>query len=196
MPDLTARIANLLDPLAEFYSAEGRTLPRVETMPPDDLPQPARSLLVHDRDMTSTLEAFYADTLHLRVLNMHQHGHALNRQVVLETDRDDRAVEFGAIQIHLDRFSHEARDDIIACHRPLGTIIAAHAIAYRSQPSAFFAIEPDVMINSALGLPLLGDQTPILYGRHNTLVDREGGILAEVVEILAPLSAEPGPAHS
>lgn len=182
MTPLVRRITKLLDPLTEFYTAVGRTLPHVEQLTGGDLPSPYRELLDHANDMTSTLEAYWQDSLHLRVLNMHAADCTLSRQVVLETDSQNRPVEFGAIQIFLERFSTQAQSQILKCHRPLGTIIAIQGVEYRSQPTAFFEIESDEITRGAFSL----ESAMPLFGRHNVLSNGDGETLAEVVEILAP----------
>ena len=45
-------------PLSEFYSHAKLPLPRIETIPGDAVPEPYKSLLVHNNDMRPTLEAF------------------------------------------------------------------------------------------------------------------------------------------
>ena len=51
-------LLSLLLPLHFFYEREGRQLPPVELLDGADVPEPQRSLLVHSRDMTSTLRNF------------------------------------------------------------------------------------------------------------------------------------------
>ena len=52
-------------PLDEFYSQAGLTLPRIEAVQGHAVPEPAQSLLVHQNDMTPTLEAFHGRPIHL-----------------------------------------------------------------------------------------------------------------------------------
>ena len=39
-------------PLDDFYAQQGLTLPVIDSVAGEDVPQPYRSLLVHDDDMT------------------------------------------------------------------------------------------------------------------------------------------------
>lgn len=172
----------LLEPLAVFYARVKRALPRAEALEGEAVPQPYRRLLVHQGDMTPTLEAFHGKTIHLKVIECNKDCHRYERQVVLVLDGSERPVEFGAIRIHLENFPEGAREAIVEGHRPLGTILARRKIAHRSRPSAYFRIQPDEFIRSALALD--GDKE--LYGRRNTLTDAEGRVLAEIVEILPP----------
>ena len=132
--------------------------------------------------MTSTLEQFHGRPIHLEVVSIEIHGNVLHREVVLVLDETHEAVEFGATRVHLDRFPEPWRGLILAGERPLGGILNAWGIAYRSRPSAFFRTGGDERIRSALGLP----GSVSLYGRRNTLSDPEGLPLADILEILPP----------
>lgn len=172
----------LLEPLAVFYARVQRALPAAEQVKPEAVPQPYRRLLVHEGDMTPTLEAFHGKTIHLKVIECNKDCHRYERQVALVLDGSERPVEFGAIKIHLENFPEAAREAIVEGHRPLGTILARRKIVHHSRPSAYFRVRPDEFILSALSLN--GAQE--LYGRRNTLTDGEGRVLAEIVEILPP----------
>ena len=80
-------------PLDEFYAHAGRKLPHIEVLAGPAVPQPYRKLLVHDGDMTPTLENFYDASIHLEVLKREQHGDFYFRQVVLHTDDTNQPVE-------------------------------------------------------------------------------------------------------
>lgn len=174
----------LLHPLADFYRSAGRSLPAHRAVSPDLIPEPQRTLLVHHRDMTSTLEQFHGRRIHLEVLSQEIHGTCLHRQVVLLLDDTDEPVEFGATRVHLDRFAEPWRSDIVAARRPLGGILNASGQPYLSRPSAFLSVEPDPFLHKALRLtdPIPRD----LYARQNTLRTPEGVEIAEILEILPP----------
>jgi chorismate-pyruvate lyase len=172
----------LLFPLDEFYLDAGRPLPPAVRIEGEEVPEPYRQLLVHDRDMTPTLEAFHGERIHLRLLQRRVDGAKLWRQVVLTLNDSKRPVEFGAIVIHCDHFPPAAREQILACHRPLGTILADHAIHHASAPHAFLRVEPDLLICEALATTGIYS----LYGRRNVLTTPGGGVLADILEILPP----------
>jgi chorismate-pyruvate lyase len=146
------------------------------------VPQPFRTLLVHKTDMTSTLENFYKEKLHVEVLGRHTTGQEYYREVVLRLDQSGRRVEFGAIKILLDLFPHDARQEILREHQPLGRILIESGVEFSSQPRGFVRLIPDDFISRTLALS--GPQ--VLYGRRNTLVDPWDRPLAEIVEILPP----------
>jgi hypothetical protein len=169
-----------LFPLDDFYRRRGASAPGRRLLEAVELPEPHRTLLAHQRDMTGTLERFHGAPLHLRIVGRRQEGAIYWRESVLETDSTNAAVEFGAIRIFLDRFGEPWRGQILEERRPLGAILNESGIAYTSRPSAYFCLEPDAWIASALriGVP------EALFGRQNTLRDASGGVLADIVEIL------------
>jgi len=174
---------DLANPLDEFCRLAKRALPGIEPVEGAALPEPYRSLLVHERDMTSTLAQFHGSTIDLRVLHRHNGGDAYYREVLLLAKRSGRPVEYGAIKIHLGQFPGPARDAIIEASAPLGQLLHDHGIGHLSRPGGFLRIECDDHIGGLFGL----DDRPVLYGRRNTLYDGTGGHrLAEIVEILPP----------
>ena len=57
--------SNLLYPLNEFYEQSGLPLPPAVQVAAGDVPEPYRSLLIHTREMTPTLEAAYGRSIGL-----------------------------------------------------------------------------------------------------------------------------------
>ena len=175
--------AVLTGPLDEFCRLAKRPLPDIETIDGSALPEPYRSLLVHERDMTSTLGQFHADNIGLKVLHWHNVGDAYYREVLLLAKRTQQPVEYGAIKIHLGQFPGPARDAITGATAPLGKLLHDYGIGHLSRPSGFLRVECDDYIG---GLFIL-DERPLLFGRRNTLYDATGEHrLAEIVEILPP----------
>jgi chorismate-pyruvate lyase len=172
----------LLYPLDVFYVPSGLALPPVHPVSGEEVPEPYRGLLVHSRDMTPTLEAYHEECIHLRVLARREEPGALWRQVVLRLDGSLRPVEFGAIVIYHCHFPPAARQEVLECRRPLGSILHGHRIEHQSSPVAFIRVTSDALMNEALHLP----QPQPLYGRRNVIRDANGNELADIVEILPP----------
>jgi len=150
----------------------------------DQMPEPYKSLLMHEQDMTHRLQAFVGQAIHIRPLHVQHEEDTLERRVLLIGDDDGRTVEFGAIRIHLGAFAAPAREEILACRSPLGAILKAHAIGYRCHPAAFFSLCGSDFLHDAFEL----DVATTLYGRVNRIEDTRGALLAEVVEVLPPLA--------
>jgi len=180
MPD------SLLEPLAAYYAAREHRLPDCEQVQPDDMPQPHRELLVHEKDMTPTLESYHKLSLVLRPLQVWREDGILRRTVVLQSEDEEQAIEFGAIRIVLKVFSPTAREEVVGCHTPLGTILGKFGIDHQCNPSAYLKLTADDIIADALRI----DAGTTLYGRRNGLTLPDGGVLADVVEILPPVAAK------
>src|SRR5204863_7154924 len=130
----------------------GLPLPRVTRAEAHEIPEPYRSLLVHERDMTPTLEDAYQRSVQLRVLKYDLRENVLSRQIVLVPEGSTRAVVFGAIKIYLEHFPAEAKRLVLELKLPLGTILRTQRIAHFSRPDAFIQVTADPVINSALDL--------------------------------------------
>ncbi len=174
----------LAHPLDEFYAQMGLTLPPLQQVDGEAVPQPYKRLLVHQNDMTPTLENFHGRDIHLRLLGRRRKGNGYFREVVLLLDGTDQPVEFGAIKIHLDRFVPEVRRQILEERRPLGHVLQECGVKHSSRPKAFLWLASDHLINQALQL----SGANVLYGRRNTLFDPQEQPLAEIVEILPPVA--------
>ena len=180
-PSETAIRNEITFPLDEFYRLAKRPLPVIRPVDRQDVPQPYHSLLVHERDMTSTLSQFHDDEIELKVLSLKNSDGGYYREVLLLAKQDQRPVEYGAIRICLEHFSEPAREAIVSASNPLGQLLHDYQIKYLSRPSRFLAIECDNYIAGLFGCP----NRPTLYGRHNTLYNANSGAhLAEIVEIL------------
>ena len=179
---------DLAGPLAGFYGAHPEGLLQLEDIRPAEIPQPYRRLLVHDRDMTRTLERFFGDRIHLRVLQRQRTEAVYARRVALCLDGSDRTVEYGAIEIHLELLPEAARREVLDEHHPLGAILVRHSIAYRGQPTGYIRAQPDKQLREIFAL---GDEN-LLYGRRNRLFTTGDGLLADILEILPPLTEKDG----
>ncbi len=184
MPEVVSKppLISLGYPLDEFYVRNNLKLPPLQAIEPHEIPEPYRALLVHENDMTSTLESFYGDRVHLKPHTREVRNGSYFRAVILELDELLKPVEFGCINIFLEPFPPAAREEILQAYRPLGRILKEFEIDYISRPKAFLRIASDSFINRMLQL----SGAHVLYGRRNTLSDAAGNTLAEIIEILPP----------
>ena len=182
MKETTLTNTNTLSPLDKTYVALSRPMPQVEFIDGQSMPEPYKSLLVHNADMTPTLEDFYQQAIELRVLEQQPNENILLRQVILVLHDVDHPVEFGAIKIHLSHFTPEACHKILAGVVPLGAIFREQNIKHTCNPQSSFKIWPDQTMAGSLNI----DEPQWLYGRQNIHRDLQQNTLAEMVEILPP----------
>ncbi len=160
--------------LREFYETLPG-LPAIEAtfVPTDSIPQPQHDLLVHLRDMTSTLTRHYGEPLTLKVLHRHQGPQWYRRHIILETVHSLQPVEYGAMRILLSQLSEAARQEVLDARSPLGAVLARHGLAYRHCPGGFFRIRSNRLIEQSLGLPAPMAVRPLqLYERHRRAAGR------------------------
>ncbi len=181
-PIPTATALPFVHPLDDFYARAGLRLPKIDRIAGDEIPEPYRTLLVHENDMTPTLEKYHGAEIHLRILGHEQREDFYFREVVLQLNGSDAPVEFGAIKINLALFPPQERQLILAERLPLGTILRRCETAHTTLAKAFFRIEADEFICGVLNLP----KPALLYGRRANILDPQKRPLSEIVEILPP----------
>lgn len=174
--------AELLYPLSLFRRTDGEDLPPFDVVEGDAVPQPYRGLLVHSGDMTSRLAAHHRGEIVLEVLHREVTPEAYRREVVLHVAETGAPVEYGAIEIFLEAFPEEVRAEIVEAKRPLGGLLNAHRIAYRSQPKAFIKMGDDALMCGIFHCK----GACCFYGRCNELLREDGQVLARIVEVLPP----------
>lgn len=144
------------------------------------VPQPYRDLLVHEREMTPTLEAFHRDVLCLQVLRaMETRPGQYLREVLLLTRRMGRPVVYGVIEVYLGRFAATEAAAVRDGKEPLGGILIRSGTDVVSRPLGFFRYDG--------AFPFFDLPSGICYGRYNQLLDVEEEPVARIFEILAPL---------
>lgn len=154
---------------------------------PADLPPQARELLAHDHDMTSTLARFHGSEIDLEVRRRKLSGDALRRLVVLHRRGDGLPVEVGGITILLSGFGGRVRRAIESGAEPLGGILNRFALPHGSHPRGFFSCDANAVAERLGGIQA-ADEGGRAYGRCNELRHADGGVFAEIVEILPPIN--------
>src|SRR6266436_2729441 len=90
------QVAPIVYPLDEFYSRAALPLPVIEPLTGAQVPEPYRTLLVHQNDMTPTLEEYHGEAIHLKIISSEVRGDYYFREVALQLDNNEKPVEFGA----------------------------------------------------------------------------------------------------
>jgi chorismate-pyruvate lyase len=178
---------SLMWPLNLFYAYYKRDMPEITPLFDWHMPEPYKQLLVHERNMTPTLEAFYTSSIHIERLNVVPDKQECSREVILHLDTDKRPVEYGASRIFLNNLPQKAIDQICEGHMPLGTILNQNNCQHTVELSGFFKVKPTSFFTNVFSST---NGTP-LYGRRNTLVALNGKPIAEVCEILPPVENTP-----
>jgi hypothetical protein len=147
-----------------------------------ELPEPARQLLVHSRDMTSTLATYHESLIRIEILQCREKDGFYLREVFLRTLANGTIVEYGVLAIELAQFSDWQRDIIRAGQAPLGGLLHRFEIPFVSTPIGFFALAGSDLANT----PLATTSNVTCHGRFNRLARESGEPLAWILEILPP----------
>jgi len=158
-------------------------MPKVRTIAPDKIPPPYRSLLVHETDMTLTLEKHFGDRVTLRPLSTFQSGRSYFRRVLLVQEYSGHPVEMGAIRMRLDAFSQKLRSQILKNEIPLGRILRDGKFQYQSHVKAYLSITPNTEMMGVFWMR----EPRLLYGRRTEVVHR-GSKIGDIVEVLPMVS--------
>ncbi|MBT3636130.1 MAG: hypothetical protein HN531_04270 [Opitutae bacterium] len=183
MPDPKNISPDALYPLSFMRAARNLPALTYEKIEPMDMPEPYRSLLVHEGDMTSRLEAHHECLIKVSRLRSSNNGKLYFREVMLQAEVDDKPTEYGAIEVNLNALPEEVRALVLQAQQPLGGILNDHRIPYSSAPRAFLKVVPDGPIVEAFGTV----EADYLYGRSNVISGYNGDVIAQIVEILPPL---------
>lgn len=175
-----AEALHRLLPFHFFYEKSARELPDFTFLRGGEVPYPYRSLLVHENDMTPTLAAFHHSRLYLKVHQSEANEDFVMRLVSLHAASSDKPVEYGAIAIQLGPLPPAVREKVVEGRKPLGGLLGEYGVVHSGSPQAYFSVPADVLISQALHQ----EEGEILYGRCNQLLDREGMVFADIVEIL------------
>ena len=172
-------------PLDELYERFGRDMPEMLARKGDEVPEPYRSLLVHDCDMTPTLGSFHASPIYVTAINSFTENGFYYREVLLSSCKNDRPLLYGAIKINLSLLPEKGAQKVLGEIEPFGGILHECKVPHSSKPSGYFEVSAGDFIADQLNVPV----GSLLFGRRNTLYSKKLEPLAEIVEIL-PLEEE------
>jgi chorismate-pyruvate lyase len=168
-----------MHPLELAYAHAGLAPPVMTPVDPDGIPMPYRALLVHERDMTITLEAHFGGRVVLRPLSTFSSDGWYCRRVLLAQEYSGRPVEMGAIRIRLDTLDPAVQEAIHRNEVPLGRLLRDAGVDFTSRPRVFFAVTPNPEMTGVFWMreprTLYGRRTDVLHG---------GEPIGDIVEVL------------
>jgi hypothetical protein len=155
---------------------------QVRIVPPDELPEPYRTLLVHHHHMTVTVEGFYGESVDVHVQATHREGESYSREILLETQLSKKIVQYGVVRIDLTCCDPAVRTAILEEKTPLGRILIEHNVLRQIEPTAFLRIDPGPKLVQWFAL----SKPALTYGRMGVIFCDSRPAIA-VLEILAPV---------
>lgn len=156
-------------------------IPHCREVPPEEIPEPFRSLLVHDNHMTVTLEEHFHDRVVVRPYRVQQVGDLYGRKLDLLTEKTGQVIMTGAMLFNLSLVEPSVGEDIIAQKSPLGRILIEANILRRVSRGRFIHVEARDPLAQRFGLP----EPKACYGRLATIFCDEQPAV-DLLEIVTP----------
>lgn len=141
-------------------------VPDFDVIPPDMMPSPADSLLVHENHMTVELERHYGKPVQVHVLDERLDGELYTRKIGLTLAGTSHVVEWGICRLDLRCVSAEVRKEILAKESPLGAILIKHRVHRVIKPQFYARFPP---FNRVIKLFGAADNPAPVYGRLGTI---------------------------
>ena len=166
---------NSFDDLLELF---GRPQ-RLEFMDGNLMPEPYKSLVVHHRYMTHTLETYWQTLTELHVVDLWDHHPYYTRRIYLTTRDTQRPVEYGLVQLDFNACSERIQRAIRARQTPIGRILTQNGVLPEIYCRSYFQLLPSQVNIDAFNLKSDGP----MYGRHAE-VEFDGKHAMVVIEVM------------
>jgi hypothetical protein len=177
----TPRLSPDLQVLLDLFYASPDELGQFLEVDAEDLPDPYRDLLAHDKHMTVTVEAFHGCPVDVRVLQTHVTDTHYSRKILLTRQTDGRVVQFGLVRLNLDYLGAEARAEIESEQVPLGRVLIKHNVMREVRLLSLWRIKPGTDLKDLFWL----EPNQICYGR-TALIYCNSVPAVELLEIVTP----------
>jgi hypothetical protein len=167
--------------LLQIFGRQPADLGQWQAIGPDDVPEPYRTLLVHDNHMTVTVEAHHGTRVNLRPIEVRAERDWYARKILLTRSDTGRVVQFGIMRIDFRHCSEKVRQAILERKTPLGRILIEYDVLRRIDPETFLRVVPagELLDDFQLDMPVA------TYGRLATIFCR-GEPAVELLEVVAP----------
>ena len=164
----------------------------LRSVTPDQVPEPARTLLDHRSHMTVAMERFYGGDVRLRVVARANDPASpaarddwYAREILLET-ADGTIVQHGIVRIDLTHLDAATAAAIRAARRPLGRILIEAGMLREVHGVRLLHVVPGPHLREVLGGGDVGAAAvEPLYGRVAT-IELDGRPAVELLEIAVP----------
>jgi hypothetical protein len=180
-----------LQSLVDLFPEREPLFLAAEHVPSATIPEPYRSLLVHDQHMTVTMEAHHGCPVDVRILQRRLEGDIYSRKIVLVKSGTPTVVQFGIVRFDLSYITRAVRDEILAGEKPLGRVLIDHNVLRQIDLGAVLRITAGPSLAEYLQMPVGG----LTYGRLATIFcNRKPAV--DLLEVPAPSVPAPagGPA--
>lgn len=139
-----------LEKLAGLFYADPNELGIFRNVVAAEVPEPFRSLLNHDLHMTVSMEEYCRMPVELLVLRNNRQSTWYSREICLQTQQDQKIVQYGIVRMNLNYLDQAVLADIESQSKPLGRILIEHNVMRRVQLLGLYEIHPSERLASYL----------------------------------------------
>lgn len=171
-----------LNSLVSLFSGGEALIAGAEHIPSALMPEPYRTLLVHNHHMTVTMEAHHGAPVNVRILDRRLDGDTYSRKIVLVKQGSGEIVQFGIVRFDLQYVTQPVREEILRGETPLGRVLIEHNVLRHIDLGAALRITAGPGLAAALRVP----EGTVTYGRLATIFCNNRPAV-DLLEISAPL---------
>ena len=171
-----------LKKLTDLFPSEKPLFAKAEHVAQALVPEPYKSLLVHESHMTVTMENYHKSSVDVRILDLKHEGNIYSRKIVLVKSGTDEVVQFGIVRFDFQYVTDVVREEILAGKIPLGRVLINHNVLRHIDLGAV------LRITLGPGLAELFQMEPggVTYGRMATIFCNQQPAV-DLLEISIPL---------
>ncbi len=151
-------------------------------VPNNETPEPYKSMLVHERHMTVTMEQYHNCSVDVHVLAEDLAGDLYCRKIILTKSGTDIPVQFGIVRFHFQYVTQQVREEILSRQIPLGRVLITHNVLRHIDLKSILKIEAGPELAELLKMP----EGATTYGRLATIFCNHKPAV-DLLEISAPL---------
>ena len=177
----TQPLVRSINSLFRIFSQDPE-IPDFEELPGEEVPEPYRGLLAHNRHMTVTMEEFHGGPVAVSVVEKSQVANLYARKILLTSEKTAKVVQYGIMCFNFGYCTPEVREAILAEETPLGRILIEHGLLRRVDVLHLIRLNTGAEITRLLGLP----EPAVTYGRLARLFCNERQAV-ELLEVAAPV---------
>lgn len=153
-----------------------------EHVPAALVPEPYRTLLVHNEHMTVTMEQYHRCGVDVRILDHRHDGNVYSRKILLLKSGTETVVQFGIVRFDFSFVTDAVREEIIDGDAPLGRVLINHNVLRHIDLGALLRVKAGESLAKYFGMNA-GEFT---YGRLATIFCNQNPAV-DLLEISAPL---------
>jgi hypothetical protein len=175
-----------LSRLTSLFPGEKPLIATAEHVPGSLVPEPYKSMLVHDRHMTVTMEKYHECSVDVHVLDRTTDEQGIyGRKIILTRQGTDVPVQFGIVRFDFQYVTDAVRQEILSERIPLGRVLINHNVLRHIDLGAI------VKVTAGPGLAqyLQMETGQTTYGRLATIFCNKRPAV-DLLEISTPLDAE------